>query len=201
MSDRATISSTTRAYVTLHELFTDPDIPEWVELADGELLVMTPAWSDHGYLGRALFRALDAHVRTHQLGEVFGDGFGYELPLPTRPDTFRVPDVSFVRSARIPRPRPRTRAFAIAPDLAVEVKSPSDGPKVLKGKLRDYLEAGTPLVWVVDGDRRTVAVHAPGASASIVPARVLRAGDTLDGGAVLPGFTLPLATLFAVLDE
>ena len=62
--------------------------------------------------------------------------------MPGRPDTYRTPDASFVRAGRIPRPRARHRALAIAPNLAVEVRSPSDTPGVLRRKLADYLDAG-----------------------------------------------------------
>lgn len=189
-------ASTVPTYVTLDAFYQMDDLPEWgAELANGEVIVTPPPASDHSYLARALFRAMDAHVVAHTLGEVFGDGSGYELPIAGRPDTYRIPDVSFIRAGRIPRPRVRHRALALAPDLAVEVRSPSDTPRVLGGKLADYFDAGTALVWVVDGDARTVEVHAPG-----TPVRVLGEGDALDGGAVLPGFTLPLARLFAELD-
>ncbi len=131
----------------------------------------------------------------HRLGEVFPENIGYELPAPGRPDTVRASDVSFIRAERVPRPRPR-RAFALAPDVAVEVRSPSDTGGVLRRKLVDYLEAGTAAVWVVDPDARTVEVHAPGA-----PVRRLGEGDTLEGDAALPGFTRTLADLFAALDD
>lgn len=184
------------AHVTLDEFYRMDDLPDGVELADGEIIVTPIPGSDHGWLARAIFRALDAHVAAHRLGECFPDGFGYELPVPGRPDTLRVPDASFVRADRVPRPRLRNRAWALAPDLAVEVRSPSERKGVLQAKLADYLAAGTRLVWVVNATARTVEVHAPGA-----PARLLRAGDALDGGDVVPGFALPFAELFAALDD
>lgn len=183
-------------YVTLDAFYQMQDLPDWgAELADGEVIVTPPPAVDHGFLARALFNRMYAHAVARDLGEVFGDGFGYELPVPGRPDTYRTPDASFVSAGRIPRPLRRGRALALAPDLAAEVRSPSDRPGVLRRKLADYLEAGTRLVWVVDEATRTAEVHAAGA-----PVRVLGAADALDGGDVLPGFTLPLARLFAELD-
>ncbi|HEY0779944.1 MAG TPA: Uma2 family endonuclease [Gemmatirosa sp.] len=193
----ATRAGATRAgYVTLDAFYQMDDLPEWgAELADGEVVMTPPPSFDHGLCTRALFRALDAYVVGHEMGDVFGDGFGYELPIAGRPDTYRTPDVSFVRAGRIPRARVRHRALALAPDLAVEIRSRSDTAAVLERKLADYLEAGTALVWVVDGDARTVAIHTAGSTV-----RILGGSEALDGGAVLPGFQLPLADLFAALD-
>ena len=184
------------AHVTLDEFYEMADLPDGAELVDGEVVVSPSPVSRHGYLVRALFRVMDAHALARGIGEVFGDGFGYDLPIPDRPDTHRIPDTSFVRAERIPRPRPLDRAFPLAPDVAVEVLSPSDTYPVVRAKLRDYQDAGTAAVWVVDGDARTVEVHGPGA-----PARLLRPTDTLEGGDAFPGFALPLAQLFAVLDD
>ncbi len=185
------------AYVTLDAFYRMDDLPDWgAELSDGEVIVTPPPASEHGWLAKVLYDVLHAYATAHALGACFPDGFGYELPIPGRPDVYRTPDVSFIRTERLPSSRRRGRALAVAPDLAVEVRSPSDTPRVLAGKLADYRDAGVALVWVVDDETRTAEVHARGA-----PARVIREGDALDGGAVLPGFTLPLARLFAELDE
>ena len=79
----------------------------------------------------------------------------------------------------------------LAPDLAVEVLSPSETASDVEEKLADYRAAGTSLVWVVDPTRRLVAVYADDA-----PTRWLREGDALDGAGVVPGFTLPVEALF-----
>lgn len=189
-------SHTGYGYVTTEAFFEMEELPDsGVELANGEVIVTPSPSLDHGFLGRALFLALVQHVQAHGLGDVFPDNLAYELPIPGRPDTVRVPDVSFIRAGRIPRPRPFRRAFPFAPDLAVEVRSPSDRPGILRDRLVDYQDAGTPLVWVVDGEARSAEVYALGE-----PVRVLRESDALDGGAVLPGLSLPLARLFAEAD-
>lgn len=186
-------------YVTLDAFYDLHDLPKCTELADGEVVLMASPDFQHSYLTRAIFRALDAHVTAHRLGEVFYDNTGYELPVPGRPDTLRIPDTSFVRAGRISRAWRKGRALALAPDLAVEVRSSSDKPGVLRRKLVDYLEAGVALVWVIDPDARTAAIYGSGGSPD-APTRVLGDVGALDGGDVLPGFTLPLARLFAELD-
>jgi len=82
-----------------------------------------------------------------------------------------------------------------APDLAVEIWSPDNTMAELTRRAAEYLEAGARQVWIVDPRSRQVTVHAPDRAAAI-----LTAGDMLDGGNVLPGFSLSISTLFAALD-
>ena len=108
-------------------------------------------------------------------------------------DRRRRPDVAFVSYQRWPRGRRAAPndAWDVVPDLAVEVISPGNtAPEVLI-KVREYFQAGVRLVWVVYPVEREVYAYE---SPTII--RVLQPGDDLDGGAVLPGFRLPLATLF-----
>ena len=191
-----TVSATRSGYVTLDAFYQIDDFPDWgAELADGQVLVTPPPSSDHSWLGTALYDRLRDHVVANALGKCFPDGTGYELPIVGRPDTYRIPDVSFIRAGRIPRVRVRHRALALAPDLAVEIRSPSDTAAVLGRKLVDYLDAGTALVWVIDPEARTAEVHKAGE-----PVRVLHEAEVLDGGGVLPGFALRLVDLFAELE-
>ena len=81
-----------------------------------------------------------------------------------------------------------------APDLAVEVLSPDEGPAAVQDKVAEYLAAGVPLVWVLDTAREAVTVHVPGQ-----PARVLGSAEVLTGDEVLPGFRLPLVELWATV--
>ena len=105
-------------------------------------------------------------------------------------DRIRLPDVSFISSARLPKtlaPVP-----TVAPDLAVEVLSESNTFAEMEQKRKEYFESGTHLAWFIDPPTRTVAVyHAPGE-----PTRVLHEGDSLDGEQVVPGFSMPVADLF-----
>jgi Uma2 family endonuclease len=109
----------------------------------------------------------------------------------------RMPDVTFVLGSRLPNRQVQLdQPFAdLAPDLAVEVISPSNTPSEVAAKRQEYFQHGTSLVWVIDPRARTVEVFT-GPTASTL----LQQTDTLDGGAVLPGFSLPLAQLFAELD-
>jgi Uma2 family endonuclease len=135
------------------------------------------------------FLLLGQHVRTNGLGRVFGDGFGYELI--RFPHTVRVPDLSFVRAELIPEGGIGPGLIKFAPDLAIEVLSPSESASALEEKLDDYTTAGTSLMWVVDPARRTVTVIAANA-----PLRWLREGDVLDGGEVIAGFSCQVSDIF-----
>jgi Uma2 family endonuclease len=112
------------------------------------------------------------------------------------PGLVRIPDVSFVRWEQFPNRKVTLEPVPdLYPDLAIEVLSPSNTAQEMERKLHDFFAAGSKLVWYVDWRRRTVTVYtAPDQST------VLREDQTLEGGAVLPGFTLPLRQLFAQLD-
>ena len=162
------------------------------ELIDG-VLVEKPMGIRESILASRLIVRLGAFVEVMGLGVVAGESGMMQLKLAL----IRIPDVAFIAWARLPGRRvPSEAAPLIAPNLAVEVLSPSNTKREMERKLREYFDAGTPLVWYVDPDPRTVSVYA----ASENPT-VLTENDVLDGGSVLPGFTLPLRELFAVLDE
>jgi Uma2 family endonuclease len=112
------------------------------------------------------------------------------------PGLVRIPEVSFISWDRFPNRRlPDEPIPDLAPDLAVEVLSPSNTREEMRRKLHDYFTAGSRLVWFVDPAARTVTVYT-----SPDQSMVLRPDQTLDGGPVLPGFSLPLSQLFAELD-
>jgi len=117
---------------------------------------------------------------------------GVTCPFWLAPGLIRLPDASFTAWESLPDPEAHLRDCAqFPPDLAVEVLSLSDRPGALTRKIRDYFTHGTKLVWVADPRAATVVVYtAPGESTTLTRA------DTLDGGDVLPGFSLPLAELF-----
>ncbi|MEO6866239.1 MAG: Uma2 family endonuclease [Gemmatimonadaceae bacterium] len=172
---------------TVEEL---PDIPDCYELVDGELIMMTPAGWLRGHLVMKIGMVLGAYVDHNNLGMTFGEQTGFILS--RNPDTVRAPDAAFVREERIPLERDLTQYFPGAPDLAVEVLSPSNRASAMKRKLAQYFAAGTQLVWVVDPETRVITVHASGRDAAI-----LHETDTLDGQDVLPGFHYAIAKLFA----
>jgi Uma2 family endonuclease len=160
------------------------------ELIRGEVVERLPTNFEHLSLVGVLTRLLGNHAAEHGLGVVGGEG-GFRLERD--PDTVLAPDVAFVRGDRVP-PREQWRhGFPdLAPDLVVEILSPSDSAAAINDKLLTYHDAGVRQVWIVDPGRRAVSVATPDGLV-----RILRSGDTLDGGDVLPGFVLPIADLFA----
>lgn len=171
--------------MTADDLMTLPKQDALYELVRGNLVVMTPAGARHGMIGVRLIVRLGAHVDAHALGVVLGPDSGFVLARD--PDTVRAPDVSFVRASRVPAGGMPDGYFDGAPDLAVEVVSPSDTVYEVEEKVAEYLAAGARQVWVVNPKRRTVAVHAHGL------VHVPGEQDFLEGGDVVPGFRCAIA--------
>jgi len=160
------------------------------ELIDGEPVEMTPSADESSSVGATIIVLLGSFIRPRGLGRLYSSDGGFVL-FPDR-QTIRVPDAAFVCAERAPRGKARKSFPRLAPDLVVEVLSPSDRASEVVAKLEMYQEAGVPLIWLVDPDKETVTIIAAGQ-----PTRVVKQGDTLDGGEVLPGFTVPVAEIFA----
>jgi Uma2 family endonuclease len=143
----------------------------------------------HGAIGGDLTGDLAVFVRQHDLGSVFTSDTQYEV-LP-EPRTVLRPDVSFVATERLPDDDVWVGIIPLAPDLAVEVASPSSREADILDKIALYLATGTRLVWLVRPEHQTVTVFRPDR-----PERILTVDEELDGEDVLPGFRLPLAPLF-----
>jgi Uma2 family endonuclease len=111
--------------------------------------------------------------------------------LARKPDTVRGPDVAFVSRVRFERRGDTGKAFVGAPDLAVEVLSPSNTPAAMHAKVADYLAAGSRCVWVVDPESQTVTVYS-----SLLGPRRLGKAETLDGDDVVPGFRVRVGEIF-----
>ena len=141
----------------------------------------------------SLILAIAQHVRTNNLGEVFGPDTGFKLA--ESPDTVRAPDIAFVSKLRIPPGGIPEKFWPGAPDLAVEVVSPSDTLYELDEKIDEYLSTGVRAVWVVNPKNRTVTVYS-----SQTSPRILKENDALDGGEVLPGFHYKVSKLFSRRD-
>jgi Uma2 family endonuclease len=159
------------------------------ELVAGELVMMSPAGFDHGRFASRIVTALENYVSRHGLGIVTTAEAGFQLARD--PDTVRAPDVAFVRADRVPLGGVKGY-FQGAPDLAVEVVSPSDRPDEVAAKVQDWLQAGCSMVWVVEPGTRTISVHRRdrGVAGCTI-------ADSLTGGDVLPGFSMPVASVFA----
>jgi Uma2 family endonuclease len=158
------------------------------ELLEGGLVMMSPAGFDHGGIAGNIALALGAFVKPRSLGVVVTAEPGFQIAHD--PDTVRVPDVAFVRADRIPSCGVKG-FFQGAPDLAVEVVSPSDRPSEVVAKSREWLKAGCRTVWVVDPETHSVAVYA---GDKVI---VLSESEMLTDGEVLPGFSVSVADIFA----
>ncbi|HWE36023.1 MAG TPA: Uma2 family endonuclease [Isosphaeraceae bacterium] len=164
-----------------------------VELVGGHLLEKPPMGAKANLIGSTLLTLLNIFVRANRLGLCFGENCGYQV-FEDDASRVRKPDVSFVRTGRLPGDVPPDGFMRIRPDLAVEVVSPNDLAEDIDERIHDFLRVGVPLVWVVYPKTRTALVLRPDGTA-----RRLVGADALDGEAVLPGFSCPLAELFAGL--
>lgn len=181
---------------TIETLEALPDDGWQYELIEGRLVRMPPPGPDHGNQEARLHGSLYAYVRAHRLGETYVGETGWDLTRPgEKDDTVQASDVAFVRAERLPLPPPRkgTTYRPIAPDLVVEVASPSQQQRRdLHDKARRWLERGVRLVWVVWPDRKAVDVWKPG----VAKPHSLTGQAELDGGDVVPGFRVPIAEIW-----
>jgi Uma2 family endonuclease len=181
------IMATHESITTAEQLFNAPDLGR-CELLRGELKMMSPAGSRHGWVVMYLTLKIGDFVTDHHLGVVFGAETGFLIG--RNPDTVRAPDVAFVTVARVPEELPEG-FFPGPPDLALEVLSPGDRASEVLAKVQDWLQTGACAVWVVDPNSKTVTVYHDRQKITI-----LSAGDELTGGDLLPGFRLAVADLF-----
>jgi Uma2 family endonuclease len=161
------------------------------ELIEGVLKEVSPSSVKSGLVRTQLLGAILAHVETHGLGYVTDAETGYILS--SSPHTVVAPDIGFFRPGRYPEDYPERGFYPMPPDLAVEVISPTDERADIENKQKLYAQAGVPLVWWVDPEQRTIAVYRPGQAPE-----VLDEAANLDGGDVLPGFSLPIKRIFAI---
>ena len=161
------------------------------ELVDSVLVEKGIGWRE-SYLAGVLIEILRRFVRPCNLGLVTApDGM-----MRLAPGLVRLPDVAFISWERIPNRRiPEVPLPDLVPDLAVEILSASNTPAEMARKRREYFAAGVRLVWQVHPETHTVEVYTAPEQATL-----LAGVDVIEGGTVLPGFALPVHTLFAELD-
>ena len=179
----------TRSLMTAEELVDLPDDDFRYELVNGVLARMTPTGAEHGVVAARTGQFLSEHVSAFGLGVCCGAETGFILR--RAPDVVRAPDAGFVSQRRIPEPGVPTGYWPFAPDLAVEVVSPTDRPTDLRAKIGEYFSAGSQQVWVVEPATRTV--HAYRGPHDV---QVFGIDDELTGDEMLPGFRCPVGRLF-----
>jgi Uma2 family endonuclease len=159
------------------------------ELVAGELRVMSPAGWRHGAIVGNLQTIVGSFIRQKSLGIVFGAETGFQLGAD--PDTVRAPDFAFIAKRRVPKRLPKASYWPGAPDLAVEILSPSDRTGDVDEKITQWLTGGAQAVWVVEPKLQTVTIYQPGKRAQI-----RSIGETLVGDPVVPGFSCAIDELF-----
>ncbi len=157
------------------------------ELLDGEL-IMSPAHARHGEISMRLGALILSFSDRNQLGKVYDSSTGFRLA----PDVLLSPDVSFVSKARLKKILVAPDKFLLgAPDLAIEVLSPSDRLQQVHRKLDRYFEHGLRFVWWVDWTKEQVHIYTPDSVNALT-----RPNDVLTGGDVVPGFKCRLSRIF-----
>jgi Uma2 family endonuclease len=184
------MTATQTKLLTVVDLEAMGSAAEHLELIRGVAYEMSPTGGQHGLITSLLTRRLGAFVEEHGLGETYTAEGGFIVA--RSPDSVLAPDVAFVANERLPRDGCDMIGFTpFAPDLAIEVASPSNTEASLLLKTSLYLAGGTKQVWIVRPRQQTVTVFSPDE-----PERILGLDDALDGGNVVPGFSLPVTQLF-----
>lgn len=175
---------------TAQQLAALPSGEHRYELIQGVLHVMSPAGSNHGRVAMAIGASLYNHVRLNKLGVAFAAETGFRIE--SNPDTVRAPDASFVSSERLADcPEDKSSFLPIAPDLAVEVISPSDVFSEVEAKAAQWLDVGCQLVLVATPEDKTLRVYR-----STNKIEVLHRGDMFDVGDTCAGWQLPVDDVF-----
>jgi Uma2 family endonuclease len=175
------ITAATEKRYTPQDLLVMPD-GEHYELVDGRLVERKMStWSS--YVACVIAHLLNSFCRERGLGWVFPEGTSFQC-FPAHPGRVRKPDVSFIRAQRLSLTQATAQGHCpVVPDLAVEVTSPNDTAYEIDEKVREFLDAGVQLIWVVNPEQRTVAIHRASG-----PGAILREHDEVSGEDVVPGF-------------
>lgn len=173
--------------ITVADLLAMPDDGKRHELVAGELIELPPPILEHGETQANVGRILGNFVLPRKLGKVFTEA-GFLIA--SDPDSVRAPDVAFISARRIAAGR-LPAYFAGAPDIAVEIVSPSSSEPEALARALMWLDAGSAIVWMLYPDSRSAKVYRPGRNVAI-----LGADGVLDAAPVLEGFSARVADLF-----
>jgi Uma2 family endonuclease len=181
------MATVTETRMTVEDLMELEGQPGKRELVNGEIIEMGIVKPRPGRIASQIGARLTQWAGATGRGAVYTET-GFQIG-----DDVRGPDVAFVAAERIPEEGEPDRYWPFAPDVAIEVVSPSDDYEALMTKIIDYLRAGVRQVWLVSPTAQTVTIHR-----SLTEVKVFGMGDEIDGGEVLPGFRCPVAELFAL---
>jgi Uma2 family endonuclease len=180
--------SATKTVLTAEEFDNYPfEEDKRYELDEGELIEMTRPAYKHNRVMKKLLVELEIYLRKNPLGEVLVSENLYALSSNTR----RSPDVAVILGDRHEELKD-AKVIPIVPEIAAEVLSPSETPRTIHRKLKQYFAAGVKKVWLIDPESREVEVW----TGATLPDRALAVGEALTSP-LLPGFGLPLTELFA----
>ena len=173
----------TKTLLTVEEFLRLPQSKdEWYELEEGELVVVSPGMFRHNHVRDTVFFVLKLFLQDRKLGTVVT-----EQPFQLFGGTVRIPDVAFVRAERTLPPDTLPEG---APDLVVEVVSPTNTPREIHRRISDYFAAGCKRVWVFYPEEKEIYIHGPGG----VTGR--RADELLEEPELLPGFSVNVSSFF-----
>jgi Uma2 family endonuclease len=181
---------TQKTLMTADDLWQLPDDGHRYALVAGELIQMPPSGFLHGIVASKFNRFIDEHATKYDLGVVCAAETGFRLR--QNPDSVRAPDVAFVSRERILAQGKPEKFWPGAPDLAVEVVSPSDRFDDVFEKVQEWLAAGTRLVWVALPRTKTVMTYRPNGLV-----KILQENEELNGEDVLPNFVCRVKEFFA----
>ena len=179
---------TTAAHpMTADDLLRMPDDGYRTELVRGKLVRRPYIGFDYGVLGSRIWGRLSLHISAHELGESPSSKVGFQFA----DDHVRMASITFIRAERLDGLGKMPGDFPGAPDLAIEVVTPSETDEYLAVKIRDFLEAGTQAFIEFHAYDRAFAIHRP--SADVV---TLTESDTLEVPDIIPGWRMPVADIF-----
>ncbi len=178
---------------TPEDLLRVPDNVSY-ELVDGNLVERNMGM-ESSKIALQIAILIGIYLEKTKLGLLFGADASYRC-FPDAPDKVRKPDVSFIKSGRLPNDAPPKGHCTIPPDLAVEVVSPGDLAYEVDEKVAEYMKVGIPLVWVVNPQTRAVRVHRP-RSSPLGSVSELSDSDVISGEEILTDFSCAVSKFFA----
>ncbi len=185
-----TTTTVPETLVSAEELYEMGDIGP-CELIEGRIIKMSPTKTTHGRLESRLDRWLGNFVEANDLGEVMTGETG--IYTKRNPDTVRGADILFISHGRLKMATP-DKFLDVAPELVIEILSPSDRWKDMEKKIAEYFAIGVEWVWVVDPKKKAVMVFS-----SSETMKVYKEGDVLSGESISKGFQLDISKFFSRL--